>query len=84
MDNVTVAKTDQHVEFEFHELSLQLEGQAKLEWTSADTHVSYIYVYEPENVLTRGIRPAFIANAARFPDVREGMDERPQRVQQVR
>uniref|UniRef100_A0A183CDW3 beta-fructofuranosidase n=1 Tax=Globodera pallida TaxID=36090 RepID=A0A183CDW3_GLOPA len=77
MDNVTVAKTDQHVEFEFHELSLQLEGPAKLEWTSADTHVSYIYVYEPENVLTRGIRPAFIANAARFPDVREGYHFRP-------
>ena len=42
-----------------------------------DTWVSYIYVYEPESVLEQGIRPAFIANAARLPDVPEGYHFRP-------
>ncbi|KAL3104551.1 hypothetical protein niasHT_022106 [Heterodera trifolii] len=77
MDNITLAKTDQFIEYEFHELALLLEGPANLEWAKEDTRVSYIYVFEPDTVLERGIRPAFIANAARFPDVREGYHFRP-------
>uniref|UniRef100_A0A915N6G0 beta-fructofuranosidase n=1 Tax=Meloidogyne javanica TaxID=6303 RepID=A0A915N6G0_MELJA len=42
-----------------------------------DTWVSYIYVYEPESVLELGIRPAFVANAARNPEVPEGYHFRP-------
>lgn len=42
-----------------------------------DTWVSYIYVYEPESVLEQGIRPAFIANAARLTDLPEGFHFRP-------
>nr|WDR79815.1 putative GH32 family protein [Heterodera schachtii] len=152
MDNVTLAKTDQFIEYEFHELALLLEGPANLEWAKeggfqskegakdhlknyfllpidrrrnpclstsepvrallvfccffrdveikfylsfsvknfwhflsinlifkfkSDTRVSYIYVFEPDTVLERGIRPAFISNTARFPDVREGYHFRP-------
>ncbi|CAK5081263.1 unnamed protein product [Meloidogyne enterolobii] len=75
--NSTIAETNKFKSFVFFELSPQIEGNAFLEWFNGDTWVSYIYVYEPESVLELGIRPAFIANAARNPEVPEGYHFRP-------
>lgn len=72
-----LAQTRQHNEFEFHEVAPRMDGTGQLEWITGDTWVSYIYVYEPESVLELGIRPAFIANAARNPSVPEGYHFRP-------
>uniref|UniRef100_A0A1I8B530 beta-fructofuranosidase n=1 Tax=Meloidogyne hapla TaxID=6305 RepID=A0A1I8B530_MELHA len=75
--NSIIAETNKFKEFIFFELSPQIKGNAFLEWFNRDTWVSYIYIYEPESVLELGIRPAFIANAARNPEVPEGYHFRP-------
>nr|CAD2191864.1 unnamed protein product [Meloidogyne enterolobii] len=75
--NSTIAETNKFKSFVFFELSPQIEGNAFLEWFNGDTWVSYIYVYEPESVLELGIRPVFISNAARNPEVPEGYHFRP-------
>ena len=66
-----LAQAQQHKEFDFHETAPGMDGQFTLDWTTGDTWVSYIYVYEPESVLELGIRPAFIASAARLPEMPE-------------
>ncbi|KAF7637740.1 Glyco_hydro_32N domain-containing protein [Meloidogyne graminicola] len=75
--NITLAETNQFKEFIFFEMLPKIEGNAFLEWSDEDTWVSYIYVYEPESVLELGIRPLFVANAARNPEIPENYHFRP-------
>lgn len=36
--------------FDFAHLELNFDGRVELSWSDEDTNVSYIYVYETENV----------------------------------
>jgi len=38
--------------FDFAHLELNFDGRVELSWSDEDTNVSYIYVYETENVFS--------------------------------
>ncbi|KAI1703757.1 beta-fructosidase [Ditylenchus destructor] len=75
ISRTNILETSQTIEFEFHEI--RDFGSANFWWFRNETIVSYMYVFEPKEVLEKGIRIAYISPEAQIPDVPDGYHFRP-------